>query len=53
MGRGKNLSEENRVCANQLQAQTGGTPQIRPDPGPLPCCGRPHVPLGGGGSGRP
>ena len=33
---GKNLSEENYVCAAQLPAQAGGTPQICPDPGPSP-----------------
>lgn len=53
MGLGKNLSEENRVCAAQLPPQAGGTPRIRPDPGPLPCRGHPHVPLGEGASGRP
>lgn len=51
MGLGKNLSEENRVCAAQLPPQAGGTPRINPDPGPLPCRGHPHVPLGGGGVG--
>ena len=48
----KNLSEENRVCAAQLPAQTRGTPRIRPDPEPLPCGGHPHVPWGGGGVGE-
>lgn len=48
LGRGKNLSEENCVCAAQLPAQAGGTPQIRPDPGPSPAAIAPHVPWGRG-----
>lgn len=48
MGRGENLSEENRVCAAQLPPQAGGTPRIRPDPGPSPAAATPTC-LGGRG----